>query len=391
MALLSANDLFQYSLKKLGSPVVNIEIDPLQGMDRIDEAVRFFIERHFNGVEEVHYKHAITHTEILAGSLSVPHEYVALTEVLNVSTNSIEKLFDFQYQTMVNINDQIGRNTAATVANYYITMSNVSQLQNLITPLRNFEYNSASNNFIPKFQLSDAATGNLFTNATVLDSVDWSTTNSTIAASNVTNINGVALTGSTLTSAGAGSVSISQNWVTTQYVRGTFTVKGIFKAGTLAGNITLNVTDANGNVVFADSTYTPTSIWESKVWVFTCPTSTANDLNVSFSMTATAANEIVYIDGPQLYANSYLILHGYRNLNPLTSPLIYDDNWVRRYATALIKQQWGTNLKKYDGVQLAGSLTLNGQVIYDEASNEIEKLLEDFSLAYEEMPTGFWA
>ena len=56
------------------------------------------------------------------------------------------------------------------------------------------------------------------------------------------------------------------------------------------------------------------------------------------------------------------------------APKLYNDWWLKRYATALIKKQWGTNTKKYDGVLLPGGITLNGSQIYNEARQEIAEL-----------------
>jgi hypothetical protein len=64
---------------------------------------------------------------------------------------------------------------------------------------------------------------------------------------------------------------------------------------------------------------------------------------------------------------------------------VYDDIFLKRYATALIKQQWGTNLKKYQGMSLPGGVTLNGQQIYDEATAEIKEL-EDKMQEYWSLP-----
>ena len=61
---------------------------------------------------------------------------------------------------------------------------------------------------------------------------------------------------------------------------------------------------------------------------------------------------------------------------------------LQRYATALIKQQWGTNMKKYQGVQLIGGVEMNGQTIFDEAVQEIEKLEEQMRSIYE-LPAMF--
>ena len=72
-----------------------------------------------------------------------------------------------------------------------------------------------------------------------------------------------------------------------------------------------------------------------------------------------------------------------------TSKKIYNDMFLKRYLTALIKRQWGTNIKKFDGMQLPGGVTMNGQQIYDEANEEIQKIEEEVQLKYE-MPPAFY-
>ena len=56
---------------------------------------------------------------------------------------------------------------------------------------------------------------------------------------------------------------------------------------------------------------------------------------------------------------------------------VWNDRFLKKYATALIKRQWGNNLKKFGGIQMPGGVILNGKEIYDEAAEEIEKLEED--------------
>ncbi len=55
---------------------------------------------------------------------------------------------------------------------------------------------------------------------------------------------------------------------------------------------------------------------------------------------------------------------------------VWDDRFLKQYATALIKRQWGANMKKFGGIQMPGGVTLNGQVIFDEATLEIKELEE---------------
>ena len=78
-----------------------------------------------------------------------------------------------------------------------------------------------------------------------------------------------------------------------------------------------------------------------------------------------------------------IIIEAYRALDPATYTEVYNDMFLKKYATALIKQQWGSNLKKFTGVTLPGGITLDGQTIFSEATEEINKIEEEMSLKYE--------
>ena len=73
-------------------------------------------------------------------------------------------------------------------------------------------------------------------------------------------------------------------------------------------------------------------------------------------------------------ADEFLIIECYRKLDPDSYTDVYDDMYLKRYATALIKRQWGANLSKFDGVTMLGGVTMNGAEIYSQATEEIEKL-----------------
>jgi len=79
----------------------------------------------------------------------------------------------------------------------------------------------------------------------------------------------------------------------------------------------------------------------------------------------------------------YLVIECYRKLDPTTYTDIYDDIYLKRYATTLIKKQWGSNLSKFDGVTMLGGVTMNGETIYSQAVEEQNKLEEEIQLAFE--------
>ena len=69
-------------------------------------------------------------------------------------------------------------------------------------------------------------------------------------------------------------------------------------------------------------------------------------------------------------------------MDPDTYSDVWGDRWLQRYATAQIKKQWGENLKKFEGLQMPGGLTFNGQKIWDEATDEITALEAEMISSY---------
>ena len=72
--------------------------------------------------------------------------------------------------------------------------------------------------------------------------------------------------------------------------------------------------------------------------------------------------------------DDYLIIECYRKLDPDVYTDLYDNMHLKRYASALIKKQWGMNLSKFQNVALLGGVTMNGEQIFSQAQEEIEKL-----------------
>jgi hypothetical protein len=83
-------------------------------------------------------------------------------------------------------------------------------------------------------------------------------------------------------------------------------------------------------------------------------------------------------------AGEYLIFEVYRKLDPDDSTDMYDDLYLKRYTTALIKRQWGQNLSKFNGTAMLGGVTLNGPELFSTAIAEQQKLEEEIRLNYEE-------
>jgi len=97
----------------------------------------------------------------------------------------------------------------------------------------------------------------------------------------------------------------------------------------------------------------------------------------------------LYIDmdwGTDITAGEYLIFEVYRKVDPDTYTDLYDDIYLKRYLTALIKRQWGQNLSKFSGTAMLGGVTLNGPELFSSAIDEQQRLEEEIRLNYEEPP-----
>ena len=92
------------------------------------------------------------------------------------------------------------------------------------------------------------------------------------------------------------------------------------------------------------------------------------------------------IDWSTVTAGNYLIIDCYRLIDPSESPRIWNDSFLKKYLTALIKRQWGQNLIKFNGVRLPGGVELNGRQIYDDAERELESIRESMLSTYELPP-----
>ncbi len=92
------------------------------------------------------------------------------------------------------------------------------------------------------------------------------------------------------------------------------------------------------------------------------------------------------IDWGEITKDDYIIIDCWRILDPSDSTKVFNDRFLKRYFTAILKRQWGQNLIKFQGVKLPGGIELNGRQIYDDAQLEIDKIQDRMTWDYEEMP-----
>ena len=92
------------------------------------------------------------------------------------------------------------------------------------------------------------------------------------------------------------------------------------------------------------------------------------------------------IDWDGVTADDYFVIDCFRALNPADYAQVYNDSFLKRYTTALMKRQWGQNLLKFQGVKLPGGIELNGRQIYDDAEKDLEIIREQMFNMYELPP-----
>tara|TARA_B110000259_G_scaffold99406_1_gene114765 strand:+ start:14413 stop:15165 length:753 start_codon:yes stop_codon:yes gene_type:complete len=116
-------------------------------------------------------------------------------------------------------------------------------------------------------------------------------------------------------------------------------------------------------------------------------------LNGTPQVTFARRQNRLYVHGDfqdkDIKAGDYIVAEVYQTIDPQTHTSIYNDMFIKDYTTALIKQQWGANLIKFEGMQLPGGVSLNGRQIYEDATSDVEQLKERLRLE-QELPPSFY-
>jgi len=233
-----------HCLRRLGWPVIEINVDDDQVDDRVDEALEYFQQFHFDGTEKTYLKHQVTADNKTNGYLSLTENVKGVTRIFPVtSSNASVNMFDLRYQLRLH---ELYDFTSTSYVNYTLTMQHIRTLDLLFS----------------------------------------------------------------------GEVPVRFNKHT-------------------------------------DRLYIDMD-WE-------------NDIEVG----------------------EYLLLEAYVIVDPDTYNDVWTDKWLQRYCTALIKKQWGNNMKKYTGLQLPGGVQMDGQTIFQESLQEIQELEEEMRMTYEMPPEAF--
>ena len=292
-----------YCLRRLGHPVIQINVDDDQVEDRIDDALQFFEDYHFDGCEQMYMKHQITQADIDRRWIYCPDPVIFVTGIIpfDQSSSSVN-MFDLRYQLRLH---DLYDFTSVSYVSYEITMQHIRTLNLLFSGTPLFRFNRKQNRIF-------------------LD-IDWSR-----------------------------DLQVGQ-YVVVECYRA-MRPDTVTLTGTLTGTTTSNTITGTGTIfdqeVIENDFITLSDGQEVQIRTINSPTSITIANSLTTNITANTATKAGVSD-------------------------VWNDKFLKNYATAKIKYQWGTNLSKFAGIQMPGGVTLNGQVIYDEAIQEIEKMEEE--------------
>ena len=271
--------LIDYCLRRLGAPVLEINVDDDQIDDLVDDALQYFQERHFDGVERMYLKYRFTQADLDRGRAS---NESGSTNTAGIVTTSATSTSISGYGT--------------TTSNYYETSNFIQVPDSVIGIERIFKFDTSS------------ISGGMFSIKYQLFLNDLYYFN---------------------------SVELLQYAMTKTYLED------------------------------IDFLLTP-------------------DKQIRYNK----RQDRLYldIDWQSMSENDYIIIDCHRILDPATYSGVYNDSFLKRYLTALIKRQWGQNLIKFNGVKLPGGIELNGRQLYDDAERELAEIQSRMSMDYELPP-----
>ena len=313
--------------RKLGYPVIDINVDPDQVDDRLDEALQYFYTFNYGGMQRVYFKHKITQAD---KDRAAEPETETATDT-NPITNTLA--------SAVSINDTTITLTSAT--DFPKTGS--------ITISADATPNAAEN----------------FTVTAKTDNVLTVTPAATIAH----------ISGTTVTS------NDTITWEKDQgYLVMPDSVLSVLRVLPFSDRGNLNMFDVRYQLRLNDLyDFSSESIihYQMTMWHLDfLDMLLIGEKPLQFNVNQGR----LYINmdwGDDLDIGEYIIIECYRKLDPTTWTDIYDDLWLKKYATALIKRQWGSNLSKFAGITMLGGVTMNGEQIFSQANEEVFKLEEE--------------
>jgi hypothetical protein len=134
----------EYCLRKLGKPVIEINVDDDQIDDRIDECIRYYWDYHFDGTEKTYYKQAVTDQIKSDKYITLPENIIGAIRVFQIGDPSIRAsdMFNIRYQIALNDLYQL---TTVSLLPYYMAMQHLGTITELLVGQQPIRYNRHTN------------------------------------------------------------------------------------------------------------------------------------------------------------------------------------------------------------------------------------------------------
>lgn len=318
-ALSTRQELIDYCLRRLGFPVIEINVDEDQISDRIDDALQFWYEYHFDGRQKIFIEHQITGDTVTLASI-LANQFVVGDVITGGTSGATTVIKEITGASTFSTEDTKGTFVAGETVTGSVSGANAAL--HATTP---YTAGDMGNKYIPvgdgvlsitrMFNFGGAATNNT-RDGQLFDLMYQFRQN------DLYNLLGADMTYYTVVQQHLST--LEQLLVNQRQIR----------------------FNRKQNRVFVDT-----------------------DWDITFN------------------PGDYVVFEAYSIVDPTEFSEVYDDMFLKKYATALIKRQWGENMKKFGGIQLPGGVTLNGDKIFEEAITEIDQIERDMQLKYELPPT----
>jgi len=141
MAVPNSRDQFkEYCLRKLGKPVIEINVDDDQVDDRVDEALKKYYDFHFDGSDKIYYKHQVTETDKVNKYITMPENILGVVNLFPISDPSVrsDDIFNIRYQIALN---DLYTLTSVSMVPYYMVMEHLALIQELLVGKQPIRYN----------------------------------------------------------------------------------------------------------------------------------------------------------------------------------------------------------------------------------------------------------
>jgi len=319
MAISSRQGLIDYSLRRLGFPVIEINVDEDQVQDRVDDALQYFQEYHFDGVERVYLHHKITGATLRVSGLSAP-SFELGENLVGAISGAKCKVHSIDGTTL-----SVSKVSGEFVANEIVT-GEKSGFSRTLTASNFYTAGDIQNGYV-----------------SIPDSV--------IGIIRILPVNGP-----------SSGMNNANNMFDIIYQ---FRMNDMY------------------NLLSADMIY----YTQMKQYLSMLDMLLVGDR--SFAYNRKTDKLTIHCNWEDVFdPGDYIIVECYRIVDPATYTQVYDDMFLKKYTTALIKRQWGENMKKFGGMQLPGGIVMNGQQVYDEAIEEISNIEAEMQ-SKAELPVDF--